>query len=222
MHKKLNKGLAAGFLAFSPFLGFFQTSGKQESLEPLFQEVAKVLPGQGDQANYQPKGIGEHYRVKNALKYVVKGGDTIHTIARDMKKSGIWIKPEQIIAWNNLKAPYHVVPQQKLVLQDLVWEPQMVEASWYGPGFHGKIMANNAIFDQDAVVAAHMYLPLGMIVRVTNIENGNTLEVPITDRGNFEKYQRGIDLSKQAARILGYKDAGTALVLIEPLHSLNN
>src|SRR3989344_5168715 len=222
--EKLSKGLVAGFFTASPLLSMFGGNLNREGgadVDNLVKEITNVISAVEEERDYSPKGLGEHYRVIGEIQYMVREGDTVHTIARDMKRDGVWIKPQQIIAWNNLTPPhYYLKPGTELTLYDLEWEPQLVEASWYGPGFHGKVMANSQIFDENSLVAAHMYLPLGMKVRVTNVENGMSIEVPITDRGNFEKYERGIDLSKQAAKVLGYQKSGTTQVLIEPLPSL--
>lgn len=219
--EKLSKGLVAGFFTASTLFSAFTGSlgGEQGAdIENLVNEITSVISAVEEQRDYSPKGLGEHYRVTGEIKYTVRKGDTINSIARDMKRDGVWVKPQQIIEWNNLTPPhFYLKPGLELTLYNLEWEPQLVEASWYGPGFHGKTMANAQVFDENSLVAAHMYLPLGMKVRVTNVENGVSIEVPITDRGNFEKYQRGIDLSKQAAKVLGYHKAGTAKVLIEPL-----
>lgn len=222
--KELQKGLAAGFLTASSLLSVFTgnpVGGEGASVDNLVKEITNVISAVEEQRVYSPKGLGEHYRVTGEIQYIVRAGDTVHTIARDMKRDDVWIKPQQIIEWNNLTPPrYYLKPGMELTLYNLEWEPQLVEASWYGPGFHGKTMANSQIFDENSLVAAHMYLPLGMKVRVTNVENGMSIEVPITDRGNFEKYERGIDLSKQAAKVLGYQKSGITQVLIEPLPSL--
>ena len=45
-------------------------------------------------------------------------------------------------------------------------------ASYYGPGFHGEETASGEVFNQNEMVAAHRTLPLGPVVRVTNLENG--------------------------------------------------
>lgn len=90
------------------------------------------------------------------------------------------------------------------------------EASWYGPGFHGKKTASGAIFDQNKLTAAHKTLPLGTKARVTNLENGNTVEVEINDRGPYVG-QRVIDLSHAAADALGFVESGITLVQIELL-----
>jgi rare lipoprotein A len=90
------------------------------------------------------------------------------------------------------------------------------EASWYGPGFHGRKTASGEIFDQGKLTAAHKTLPLGTKVRITNLQNGNTVEVEINDRGPYVG-QRVIDLSHAAADILGFVDSGITLVSIELL-----
>jgi rare lipoprotein A len=88
------------------------------------------------------------------------------------------------------------------------------EASWYGPGFHGRKTASGEIFDQREMTAAHPELPLGTEVEVTNLENKKKVEVEITDRGPYAK-ERVIDLSKAAAKKLGMKEEGVSTVKIE-------
>ena len=48
-------------------------------------------------------------------------------------------------------------------------------SSWYGPNFHGKLTANGEVFDQYGVTAAHKTLPLGTVVRVTNLDNDKSV-----------------------------------------------
>ena len=86
-------------------------------------------------------------------------------------------------------------------------------ASWYGPGFHGHRNAEGGIYHQDDLTAASVAFPLGSRVMVTNLDNGRSVQVTITDRGPFLK-GRKIDLSYKAARILGMLDKGTAHVRI--------
>ncbi|MEQ8965235.1 MAG: septal ring lytic transglycosylase RlpA family protein [Azospirillaceae bacterium] len=87
-------------------------------------------------------------------------------------------------------------------------------ASWYGPGFAGKQTANGEIFDPNALTAAHPTLQLPSIARVTNLENGRSVEVRINDRGPFAS-DRLIDLSRRAAELLGFKGQGTAVVRVQ-------
>ena len=95
---------------------------------------------------------------------------------------------------------------------------QVGVASWYGPGFHGRLTASGERFDQNDLTAAHRNLPLGSEVRVTNLENGRTVTVEINDRGPYVK-NRVLDLSKAAARRLGIIENGVAKVRIEATRS---
>lgn len=87
-------------------------------------------------------------------------------------------------------------------------------ASWYGPNFHGKKTANGEVYDQMAMTAAHKTLPMPTVVRVTNLENGRSIEVRINDRGPF-KNNRVIDLTKRGAQLLGFEGQGTARVRVQ-------
>lgn len=92
--------------------------------------------------------------------------------------------------------------------------PQTGEASWYGAQHQGKQTASGAIFDQSALTAAHPSLPFGTKVKVTNLANGKSVEVEITDRGPFAG-NRIIDLSQAAAKVLEMIETGTATVRLE-------
>src|SRR5262245_60638976 len=87
-------------------------------------------------------------------------------------------------------------------------------ASWYGPGFHGKRTANGEIYDENGLTAAHKTLPLPSMVRVTNLENGRSIEVRVNDRGPFVN-GRIIDLTRRDAQLLGFIDQGTAKVRVQ-------
>ncbi|MEB2285222.1 MAG: hypothetical protein B6D46_07550 [Polyangiaceae bacterium UTPRO1] len=92
--------------------------------------------------------------------------------------------------------------------------PQSGVASWYGPGFHGQPTSSGTIYDQHALTAAHQKLPLGTRARVTNLENGKSVEVLINDRGPFAR-GRIIDLSYAAARAIDMVGPGTARVRVD-------
>lgn len=89
-------------------------------------------------------------------------------------------------------------------------------ASWYGPGFHAVRTANGEVFDQNELTAAHRTLQLPSFVRVTNLENGNSVVVRVNDRGPF-LHGRVMDVSKRAAELLGFAGKGTARVRLEVL-----
>jgi len=89
-------------------------------------------------------------------------------------------------------------------------------ASWYGSDFNGKPTASGETYNMYAMTAAHKDLPLGSVVKVTNLENGRQARVVINDRGPFVP-GRIIDLSYSAARAIGITASGTAIVRIELL-----
>ena len=92
--------------------------------------------------------------------------------------------------------------------------PQTGQASWYGAQHHGKRTASGAPFDQTRLTAAHRTLPFGTRLKVTNLANGKSVEVEITDRGPYAG-NRIIDLSRAAAQALGMLESGTADVRLE-------
>lgn len=97
-------------------------------------------------------------------------------------------------------------------------EAETGEASWYGPGFHGRRTANGEVFDKDALTAAHRTLPFGTLVRVLNLDNGREALLRINDRGPFAR-GRILDVSEAGARVLGMIESGTARVRIEILRT---
>lgn len=93
---------------------------------------------------------------------------------------------------------------------------QLGYASWYGGERHGQKMASGARFDKNEFTAAHRTLPLHSKARVTNMANGRSVTVRITDRGPTRK-GRIIDLSQSAAEELGMQNSGVARVRVEPI-----
>ena len=89
-------------------------------------------------------------------------------------------------------------------------------ASWYGRRFRGGTTASGETFDERALTAAHRSLPLHSLVRVTNIANGRSVTVEVTDRGPRRR-SRIIDLSQSAAAELGMKRKGIARVRLHPV-----
>ncbi len=87
------------------------------------------------------------------------------------------------------------------------------KASWYGSD-QGIQTSSGERFDASALTAAHRRLPFGTIVRVTNRENGRSVEVRINDRGPWCG-GRIIDVSSAAADVLQMKRAGIVPVEIE-------
>lgn len=90
-------------------------------------------------------------------------------------------------------------------------------ASWYGPNFHGKLTANGEEYDMHGLTAAHRTLPFNTILKVKNLDNSQSVQVRVNDRGPYAK-NRIIDLSKKAAEEIGMLGPGTAhveLIILE-------
>lgn len=91
-------------------------------------------------------------------------------------------------------------------------------ASWYGKryGFHGKKTANGDKYNKNMLTAAHPTFPLPSMLKVTNLGNNKSLIVMANDRGPFRK-DRILDVSEQAAILLGFKQQGVAKVRVQYL-----
>ncbi len=101
-------------------------------------------------------------------------------------------------------------------MEGRVGTTEVGRASWYGPTFYGKRTASGSIFRKHGLTAAHRTLPLGTMVRVTNLANGRSVDVLINDRGPFVS-GRIIDLSWEAANRLEIIGPGTGLVKLTVL-----
>ena len=89
-------------------------------------------------------------------------------------------------------------------------------ASFYGPGFHGRTTASGEPYDQEDMTAAHPTLDFGSRVRVTNLSNGESVVVRVTDRGPYVR-GRIIDVSVGAARELRFMKRGVTRVRLQQL-----
>lgn len=101
-------------------------------------------------------------------------------------------------------------------------------ATFYSDSLHGTETANGERYNKHELTAAHRFLPLGTIVRVTNLSNGRHVLVRINDRGPMHK-KLLLDVSKAAASGLNMVHRGVAPVQVEvvsdrrgiPVHSDN-
>lgn len=111
---------------------------------------------------------------------------------------------------------YEVAGRRYVVLESAAGYVEQGVASWYGPDFHGKRTATGETYDMHGMTGAHPTLPLPTWVRVTNLQNGRSVDVRLNDRGPFAK-NRIIDLSRAAAERLDMIGTGTALVEVQSL-----
>lgn len=91
---------------------------------------------------------------------------------------------------------------------------QLGRASWYGKPFQGKETASGENYNMYDLTCAHRSLPLGSLIRVTNLRNHKSIVVRVNDRGPLPE-TRVIDLSYAAANSLGFSGRGTAPVRLD-------
>lgn len=95
------------------------------------------------------------------------------------------------------------------------------KASWYGPGFNGRVTANGEIYNSEKLTCASPNLPFNTLVQVTNMRNNKSVIVRVNDRGPFEMDDTGrvlrpliphprrdLDLSKKAFTSIANIDRG--------------
>ena len=105
-------------------------------------------------------------------------------------------------------------PQENAAAESPGWIGEVGSASWYAQSKHSRRTASGGIYNQNAMTAAHPWLPFGAKVRVTRRDTGQSIIVVINDRLPSKKHI--IDLSVGAAKELGMIHRGTAPVELEP------
>ncbi len=139
------------------------------------------------------KKRAQQVEIAKAVEEGAITANPVYKIGNPYQVGGVWYYPERDLAYDETGI-----------------------GSWYGDEFAGRLTANGEIFDPDLVTAAHKTLPMPNVVRVTNLDNGKSLVVRINDRGPFVA-GRIIDLSREAARLIGYRDQGIARVRVQVL-----
>ena len=139
------------------------------------------------------KKRAQQVEIAKAVEEGAITANPVYKIGNPYQVGGVWYYPERALAYDETGI-----------------------GSWYGDEFAGRLTANGEIFDPDMVTAAHKTLPMPSVVRVTNLDNGKSLVVRINDRGPFVA-GRIIDLSREAARLIGYRDQGIARVRVQVL-----
>lgn len=87
-------------------------------------------------------------------------------------------------------------------------------ATWYTAPYKGRKAANGQVFDDHAFTAAQRTLPMGSLIKVTNLKTGQSAAMRITDRGPFVE-GRIVDLTIASAKATGVYWPGTARVRVD-------
>ena len=93
-------------------------------------------------------------------------------------------------------------------------EPQKGKASYYSKRATGSCTSSGERLHHDSLTCAHRTHPFGTMLKVTNVQNGKSVVVKVTDRGPYGR-GRIIDLSWGAAKELGILSQGVAMVTVE-------
>ena len=88
--------------------------------------------------------------------------------------------------------------------------------SYYANKFAGRATASGSIYRPGEMTAAHLTLPFGTLIRVTNTRNGRFVDVTVTDRGPHTKGYI-VDVSRRAAVQLDIIEAGVVPVVVTVL-----
>jgi rare lipoprotein A len=152
---------------------------------------ALLLAGCGSQQSQTPVNPAES--TEDSAVRLARAVEPGYKIGRPYRIAGQWYNPKEQF--------------------DLV---QSGVASWYGPGFHGRLTANGERYDMHAFTAAHRTLQLPSVVQVENLENGRSIIVRVNDRGPYID-GRVIDLSRKAAEALDVHKKGLAKVQVTVL-----
>ena len=110
------------------------------------------------------------------------------------------------------QAARKATPATTVVAGDTVVEQHGI-ASWYGTHWRGRLTASGSRFNEQLLTAAHLWLPFATRAHVTNLQNGRSVDVVVTDRGPYYG-GRIIDLSARAAEAIGMSETGLAPVAI--------
>lgn len=103
--------------------------------------------------------------------------------------------------------------QQDSLIADSAVRSKTGLATYYHRKFEGHRTTSGAKYRGKKLTAAHLTLPFGTIVTVTNLSNGKSVEVEINDRGPYGKRYM-IDVSEKAAKKLGFFSQGQSKVSI--------
>lgn len=98
---------------------------------------------------------------------------------------------------------------------------EIANGSWYSVKTnHGTATASGEIFDNNKITVAHKTLPLGTLVRVTNLQNGRAVVARVNDRGPYVP-NRVVDLSPAAFAQIGNLQSGVIPVKVETVRTVN-
>ena len=171
-----------------------------------FQYVGYLFEKQG-----LPDDLGNMFYPDNSMT---------RALAVEIMYRFIFNEKEIVIDDNNEKDTQDTHAELDNELQSILVERNLDTgvASYYHDSFHGQNTASGEVLDNTTLTAAHPYMPMGSVLRVTNINNDKSVEVIVNDCGPFSKnHTRVIDLTQSAFEKIGSLSAGLLEVHVEVL-----
>lgn len=161
----------------------------------------------------QPVVIEDHGALSSSwalaiVNFLTRG--SVMTVADALRFQGAQLTAQQARSLDLCRPLYTLRPGEHIRIDPTPWQYGI--ASWYGPGFHGRLAASGEIYNMYDLTAAHRTLPLQTLVRVISRTSGRSVIVRISDRGPYIA-GRNIDLSYRAKQELGME--GLAAVYLE-------
>ena len=89
------------------------------------------------------------------------------------------------------------------------------KASYYHSSFHGKITKSGEVYNENRLTCASNTHKLGTKLKVTNLDNGKSVIVKVTDTGSFSKVT--LDLSKKAFERIAELEKGIINIKIKKI-----
>jgi len=117
-----------------------------------------------------------------------------------------------------IASPVRSPAQQKAANKaatDTAAKPESGTAVFYSDKLVGRPLTSGEKYDKNALTAAHRTLPMGTMVKVTNLKNNKSVVVRINDRGPHGDKTEIIDLSGRAAQELDMIKDGRTKVTLE-------
>lgn len=129
----------------------------------------------------------------------------------------VWY-PEPVVRWANLNlranGRYQVGDSSYTTWWHIDYYEAEGQASWRDERFDDRVTLSGVAFENDALTAAHRFLPIPSFLRVTNLANGEATIVRVTDRGPFRSNEL-LDVSMATAQRLGFGNVVTRPVRVE-------
>lgn len=196
---------------------FYTTVGEIKSLNGLKSnfirkgQMLKINPGTSTDKGYKSGKTLYSYLVTYAD--VLRGNKALDIIAAKFSGKGNAevITAKDIVSVNDLDGkPLYVGQHIWVTKANIIGK----EASWYGPGFQGRSMANGRPYDMNKICCAHRSLPFGTKLSFRNVLNGKEVhDVPVWDRGPYVNTdRREFDFSKAVADDLGMIESGVVKI----------